>query len=300
MSVFRVEKNSNYTVMSNYHLRDKRLSLRTIGLLSLILSLPQDWDYSQAGLVAICKDGPDSVAAGLRQLEDFGYLERIRERDAKGRVHGVIYRVYEAPKDVIQQEATSSNHDLPKRERPKQEIPEQVKPKQALPHQDSPDLVKQPQINKDKQNTDINKNPSINQSKEGLIDGHIQNKKQTESLAVEKIIKQNIGYDYFVYMSNRLNKQLAENQIEIEEYEFETYTYNLTQLDKIIRYMIDVVMSINTDPIKIGHELINREMVKSKMMKVDMMAMKKAVFELSTNQNIKNPKNYVISLLYNY
>ena len=72
MSIFRVEKNKNYTVISNYHLRDKNLSLRTIGLLSIILSLPEDWDYSQAGLAAIVKDGVDSVRNGLKELEQYG------------------------------------------------------------------------------------------------------------------------------------------------------------------------------------------------------------------------------------
>jgi predicted transcriptional regulator len=99
MSIFRVEKNANYTVISNYHLRDKNLSLKTIGLLSIILSLPETWDYSQAGLAAICKDGEDSIRSGLKELEKYGYLERERERDDSGRMKGSIYHIYEIPKN---------------------------------------------------------------------------------------------------------------------------------------------------------------------------------------------------------
>ena len=72
MAVFRVEKTRNYTVMSNYHLRDKSLSLKAKGLLSLMLSLPEDWDYTTKGLARICKDGVDSICATVRELEGRG------------------------------------------------------------------------------------------------------------------------------------------------------------------------------------------------------------------------------------
>ena len=80
MAVFRVEKTRNYTVMSNYHLRDKSLSLKAKGLLSLMLSLPEDWDYTTRGLAYICKDGVDSICATVRELEGAGYIVRARER----------------------------------------------------------------------------------------------------------------------------------------------------------------------------------------------------------------------------
>lgn len=84
MAVFRVEKTRNYTVMSNYHLRDKSLSLKAKGLLSLMLSLPEDWDYTTKGLARICKDGVDSICATVRELEGAGYIVRARERHADG------------------------------------------------------------------------------------------------------------------------------------------------------------------------------------------------------------------------
>ena len=75
MAVFRIEKTRDYTVMSNHHLRDKSLSLKAKGLLSLMLSLPEEWDYTTKGLARICKDGVDSICAGVRELEEHGYEE---------------------------------------------------------------------------------------------------------------------------------------------------------------------------------------------------------------------------------
>ena len=76
MSVIRIHKNSNFTVMSNYHFKEKKMSLKAKGLLSLMLSLPDDWNYSVSGLVTLSKDGKDSVMSALGELETFGYLER--------------------------------------------------------------------------------------------------------------------------------------------------------------------------------------------------------------------------------
>ena len=73
MAVFRIEKTRDYTVMSNYHLRDMSLSLKAKGLLSLMLSLPENWDYTMKGLARICKDGIDSISGGIRELEAHGY-----------------------------------------------------------------------------------------------------------------------------------------------------------------------------------------------------------------------------------
>ena len=85
MAVFRVEKNANYTTMSNYHLRDKQLSLKAKGLLSFCLSLPDTWDYSIMGLAAVCKEGRDCIMSTLQELEELGYLRRERTRNADGK-----------------------------------------------------------------------------------------------------------------------------------------------------------------------------------------------------------------------
>jgi hypothetical protein len=97
MSTFRVNKNVNYTVMSNYHLQDKKLSLKAKGLLSYMLSLPDDWDYSLKGLATGCKDGIDSVRSAVHELEDGGYLCRSKVRDARGRIIDYNYEIFELP-----------------------------------------------------------------------------------------------------------------------------------------------------------------------------------------------------------
>lgn len=97
MSVIRVNKTKNYTVLSNHHFKQKEMSLKAKGLLSLMLSLPDDWNYSVSGLVKLSKDGKDSVMSALAELEKFGYLIRTRVKNNKGQFSGVEYHIYEQP-----------------------------------------------------------------------------------------------------------------------------------------------------------------------------------------------------------
>ena len=101
MAVFRIEKTRDYTVMSNYHLRDMSLSLKAKGLLSLMLSLPENWDYTMKGLARICKDGIDSISGGIRELEAHGYLIRSRVRSANGQLGSIEYSRIERPKSIV-------------------------------------------------------------------------------------------------------------------------------------------------------------------------------------------------------
>lgn len=96
MAVFKIEKNKNYTVMSNYHLRDKRMSLKAKGLLSFMLSLPLDWDYSLDGLEKICKEGKDSIRSALNELKLYGYLVIKKTQNEKG-IFEYEYMIYEYP-----------------------------------------------------------------------------------------------------------------------------------------------------------------------------------------------------------
>ncbi len=96
MPVFRINKNKNYTIMSNYHLKDVNLSLKAKGLLSLMLSLPDNWDYSINGLVAICKENIRAIRSGLNELEEFKYLKRNRTKKANG-TFDYEYLIYEEP-----------------------------------------------------------------------------------------------------------------------------------------------------------------------------------------------------------
>ena len=95
MAVFRIEKTRDYTVMANHHLRNTALSLKAKGLLSLMLSLPEDWDYTTKGLARICRDGVDSICATVRELEDAGYIIRERVRNANGRLGSIEYTILE-------------------------------------------------------------------------------------------------------------------------------------------------------------------------------------------------------------
>ena len=111
MAVMRINKTTDYTVMSNYHFREKDMSLKAKGLLSLMLSLPEDWDFTVKGLANLNKDGVDGVRAALEELKTFGYLKVTRERNEKGQVSGTVYDIYEKPtqEKPIQENPTQLN-----------------------------------------------------------------------------------------------------------------------------------------------------------------------------------------------
>ena len=123
MSTFRVNKNVNYTVMSNYHLQDKKLSLKAKGLLSYMLSLPDDWDYSLKGLTTGCRDGIDSVRSAVRELEARGYLRRSKVRDARGRIVDYNYEVFELPQKEPAEDVPVPAPDSPSSENPTSGFP---------------------------------------------------------------------------------------------------------------------------------------------------------------------------------
>jgi hypothetical protein len=113
MSVFRINKTNNYTVMSNHHFKEKKMSLKAKGLLSLMLSLPDDWDYSISGLATLSKDGKDSIMSALAELEKFGYLTRKRLTNEKGQFAGIEYNIFEIPqpKEPVAEKSNSENEN---------------------------------------------------------------------------------------------------------------------------------------------------------------------------------------------
>ena len=113
MAVFRVERTRDYTVMSNHHLKNRSLSLKAKGLLSVMLSLPDEWDYTLRGLAAISKEGVDAIREAIRELEDAGYIVRSRGRNEKGQLSGTEYVIYEHP----QQSADAPVLDIPTQEK---------------------------------------------------------------------------------------------------------------------------------------------------------------------------------------
>ena len=97
MAVFRIEKTRDYTVMANHHLKNRDLSLKAKGLMSVILSLPDDWDYTLKGLAFISKEGVDAIRDAIRELEGAGYVVRSRTRNERGQLGGAEYVIYEQP-----------------------------------------------------------------------------------------------------------------------------------------------------------------------------------------------------------
>ena len=152
MSVIRIHKTNNFTVMSNFHFKEKRMSLKAKGLLSLMLSLPDDWNYSISGLVKLSKDGKDSVMSALSELEKFGYLTRSKVINSKGQFSGMEYNIYEEPQ-----------WENPVSEKENAENPNSGKSNSGKP----------PQLNTNvKSNTNYNKIPNIlnTEGQDGLLE----------------------------------------------------------------------------------------------------------------------------------
>ena len=157
MSTFRVNKNVNYTVMSNHHLQDKRLSLKAKGLLSYMLSLPDDWDYSLKGLTIGCKDGLDSVRTAVLELEEHGYVRRQKVRNARGQIIDYDYQVYESPAEDVPAVPDDDNSAPPPSTSSNQKSG--VKPCSSpfldFPNMAEPNLEKATQQNTKRQSTNL-------------------------------------------------------------------------------------------------------------------------------------------------
>ena len=202
MAVFRVERNTGYTVMSNHHLRNTELSLKAKGLLSQMLSLPEDWDYTLAGLSYINREKIDAIREAVRELEKAGDIVRSRERDEKGRLRGTEYIIYEQPQQPISDYPTLENPTLDN------------------PMLEKPTLENPTQLNKDILNTDLlNTDVSITHSipilspnpfplDEKTAEPERKGTETTTNSAAEvyrEIIKDNIEYD-FLMQNNPLEK----------------------------------------------------------------------------------------------
>ncbi len=313
MATFRVEKNKNYTVMSNYHLRDKNLSLKTKGLLSLMLSLPEDWDYSEAGLVIITGEGKASIQKCLHELEANNYLTRSQSR-VNGRLSKMEYVIYEVPMTDL------PSADLPLTEKQstvnqstEKQMTENVlteNPSSEIQLSDFSSTEKKQQLNKDILNTKKQNTESINQSilrstqdsdlntkKDRLMDRQISDSEKYETY--KEIIKENIAYDIFERQMNKLDQKLDNDEVSIEEYDYLSKECNLRIVNSLIEYMLDILISSDQGFINISGNEIPKSIVQSKLLKIDYLAFKNVVKELSSNRNIRNPKAYAISMLYN-
>ena len=239
MSVFRVENNKGYTVMSNHHLRNHTLSLKAKGLLSQMLSLPEDWDYTLKGLAQINRESIDAIREAVRELEQAGYITRSRERDARGCLRGTIYTIYEQPQTQ------------PEPEKPAQAVPALVQPTLEKPMLDSPALENPTQLNtkrknKERQNTD----PSITDSipfPSGFPETSTQKRTEAKDAfeSYRKLILENIDYDILA----------GDPHVDRE------------QLDEITQLVQETVCSTR-DRIRVGGNDYPAEIVRAKMLKL--------------------------------
>ena len=269
MAVFKVEVTKSYTVMSNYHLRDKNLSLKAKGLLSQMLSLPEDWDYTLKGLALINREKIDAIREAVRELEQAGYVIRARERDEKGCLRGTEYVIYEQP-----QLPKSENQTL---ENPTLENPTLENPTLDNPTLENPTLGNPTQLNKDIINTDKqNKDISI---KESIHSDHFSAKPigMETAEAYRDIIKSNIEYDILVQDSN----------------------INRRQLDEIVELIQETLCSARKR-IRIAGDEYPSELVKAKFLKLDSSHIQ-YVFECmkKNTTEVRNIRKYMLAVLFN-
>ena len=159
MAVFKVERNKGYTVMSNYHLKDKNISLKAKGLLSQMLSLPDNWNYTLRGLVTLNKEKLEAIRTAVNELEQAGYITRTQGRLDNGKMTNIVYNVYEIPCS-----------GKPCTEKPNTVSPISEKPNSDKPVTENKTVLNIKETNTEKENTDLINHPSINQDEMDSMD----------------------------------------------------------------------------------------------------------------------------------
>ena len=277
MAVFRIEKTRDYTVMSNHHLRNTNLSLKAKGLLSLMLSLPEEWDYTTKGLARICKDGVDSICAGVRELEEQGYVIRERVRNPNGQLGSIEYTILEQPRP-------------PEREKPERENPVLHNPEQALPVLGEPGQGNTAQLNtkessKQKSKKELSSTEGSNpiRSNPQPLTGtppaeeRIGTDRMGAREVYREIILDNIGYEYLI----------QDSHIDRE------------QLDEIAELIVDTVCTARKT-VRIAGDDYPAEVVKSRFMKLDSSHVQYVMGCMRENTTyVRNIKKYLLAALYN-
>ena len=268
MAVFRIEKTRDYTVMSNYHLRDMSLSLKAKGLLSLMLSLPENWDYTMKGLASICKDGIDSISGGIRELEAHGYLIRTRVRGANGQLGSIEYTILEQPK-------TPS----PTQEKPIRENPVQANPMLDAPIQENPAQLNKEESSNYPSKTDL----SITEESSPILSSPPAPRERTGQDGMRKresyraLILENIEYDVLSQ-----NVQLDKDR-----------------LDELVELMVDTVCS-NREMIRVAGDDYPAEVVRSRFLKLNASHIEYVLDRMRENTTyVRNIKKYLLAALYN-
>lgn len=252
--------------MSNYHLRDPNLSNKARGLLSTMLSLPDNWDYTTRGLAKICKDGVDGITAQLKELEQYGYLIRNRIRDTSGRIVDMEYIIYERPHPAS----------------PDTEKPDMVKPDTGLPRPETPAQINIDKRSTDETITDLSSTHSIpsDETRPSVLAALEAKRKETEYRDTDvyrEIIKENIGYDYL--MSD--------------------LPYEHDRLEEILELLVETVCSTKKY-IRVAGSDYPADVVRSRLLKLDMEHIKFVFDCLKENTTkIRNIKQYLLTTLYN-
>lgn len=292
MAVFRVERTHNYTVMSNYHLRDKGLSLKAKGLLSQMLSLPENWDYTLAGLARINAEGRDAIRAAVQELERAGYICRSRVRDDKGCLRGTEYIIYERPRQPDGDGPESPAGDAAEPFFSSQ--PALEEPAEGAPALENPTLGDTTQLNIDKtnplkekiltsQNTESFPFPS---SPPTAAQPHeAKGKKRTrrrgmskgEMDAYREMIRENIDYEGFV----------------------QERPYDAGQLDEMVEIMVEAICS-KKETLRVAGNDFPQAVVKSRLLKLDREHIVFVFDCLKENTTqVRNMKQYLLTVLYN-
>ena len=267
MPVFRVEKTSSYTVMSNHHLRNPDLTLKAKGLLSLMLSLPENWDYTLKGLSCICRENVDAIRTAVWELEKAGYITRRQGRDEKGKMTAIEYTIYEFPQP-------------PKPKIPVSENPISDNPTTEIPVSENPTQLNKDRSTKDLLNTDVSSTYSIPFQKEAAAPPERKGNGYTNMDAVrayEEIIKDNIEYPYLI-QDKSVDKGM---------------------LDEIVSLMLETVCT-RRKMIRIAGDDYPAELVKSKFMKLNSSHIRFVLDCMhQKTTKIRNIKKYLLAVLFN-
>jgi len=276
MAVFRVEKNKGYTVMSNHHLRNKELTLKAKGLLSQMLSLPENWDYTLAGLSHINKESIDAIRTAVLELEKTGYIERSQGRDEKGKMTAITYTIYEQPQNPVLENPTS---DKPVLENPTTDKPTSENPMQLNKDIQKTDLSKKEEINKDGLSTDsipiLSPNPSP--LREPPLSEKNGKEEKDAYKIYEELIKDNIEYEHLIN-AKRLDRD---------------------RIDEILDLILETVCSKRKRILIAGDEY-PAELVKAKFMKLNSEHIEFVLNCMQENTTkVRNIKQYLKAALFN-
>ena len=287
MAVFRVERNTGYTVMSNHHLRNKELSLKAKGLLSQMLSLPEDWDYTLAGLSYINRESIDAIRTAIWELEKAGYITRRQGRDEKGKMTAIEYTIYEQPQPPQLENPILENPILenPTPGKPILENPIPGNPTSENPMQLNKDIQRTDLPKKEKRNTDLSSTHSIpihslNPLPYGDTAAAPERKRTERNDAYrmyEEIIKDNISYDIL----------LQDNHLEAD------------RINEIVDLILETVCT-KRSTIRVAGDDYPAELVKSKFMKLDSEHIRFVLDCMRENTTkIRNIKQYLKAALFN-